>query len=92
MDTQLKEPERETFVEAVMKMGGKTEEEARKTGTLDRADEQVDALFACGYQTPDSQQPGPSRYVWDRTLPVELVPSPAANGQRRLPAHDGAVA
>ena len=33
MDTQLKEPERETFVEAVMKMGGKTEEEARKTGT-----------------------------------------------------------
>ena len=74
MDTQLKEPERETFVEAVMKMGGKTEEEARKTGTLDRADEQVDALFAARYQTANSPA---HRAVWDRTLPVELfLPQP----------------
>jgi alkylation response protein AidB-like acyl-CoA dehydrogenase len=69
MDTQLKEPERETFVEAVMKMGGKTEEEARKTGTLDRADDQVDALFAARYQTANSPV---HRAVWDRKLPVEL--------------------
>src|SRR5262245_21351122 len=69
MDTQLKEPERETFVEAVMKMGGKTEEEARKTGTLDRADDEVDALFAARYQTASSPV---HRAVWDRKLPFEL--------------------
>jgi alkylation response protein AidB-like acyl-CoA dehydrogenase len=69
MDAQLKEPERETFVEAVMKMGGKTEEEARTTGTLDRADDQVDALFAARYQTANSPV---HRAVWDRKLPFDL--------------------
>ena len=69
METQLKEPERETFVEAALKMGGKSEEEARTTGTVDRADDQVDALFAARYQTANSPV---HRAVWDRKLPVEL--------------------
>ncbi len=69
METQLKEPERETFVEAALKMGGKSEEEARTTGTVDRADDQVDALFAARYQTANSPV---HRAVWERKLPVEL--------------------
>ena len=74
METQLKEPERETFIEAALKMGGKSEEEARTTGTVDRADDEVDALFAARYQTANSPV---HRAVWDRKLPVELFfPTP----------------
>jgi alkylation response protein AidB-like acyl-CoA dehydrogenase len=69
MDTELKEPETQTFVETALKLGGKSEEEARKTGSLDRADEQVEALFAPQYQTSNSPI---HRAVWDRELPVEL--------------------
>ena len=50
-------------------MGGKSEEEARTTGTMDRADDQVDALFAARYQTANSPV---HRAVWDRALPVDL--------------------
>ena len=85
MDTQLKEPERETFVEAALKMGGKSEEEARTTGTVDRADDQVDALFAARYQTANSPA---HRAVWDRKLPVELFmpqqPTVSAACQRTM--------
>src|SRR5437868_13827930 len=59
----------QNFVETALKLGGKSEEEARKTGSLDRADEQVEALFAPRYQT--SQSPV-HRAVWDRTFPVDL--------------------
>ncbi len=51
MNTQVREPETQTFVEAALKLGGKSDEEARTTGTVDRADDQVDALFAARYQT-----------------------------------------
>jgi acyl-CoA dehydrogenase len=60
------------FVETALKLGGKSEEEARSTGTLDRADEQVEALFAPRYQT--SQSPI-HRAVWGRDVPVELFRS-----------------
>ena len=69
MDTQLKEPERETFVETALKLSGKSEEEVRTTGKFDRADDQVDALFAARYQTANSPV---HRAVWDRKLPHEL--------------------
>src|SRR6476646_8394601 len=76
MDTQLQESEAQTFLETALKLGGKSEEEARKTGSLDRADEQVEALFAPRYQT--SQSPV-HRAVWDRDLPVELFLPEAAS-------------
>jgi alkylation response protein AidB-like acyl-CoA dehydrogenase len=69
MTQELKEPETQTFVEVALKLGGKSEEEARTTGSLDRADEQVEALFAPRYQTANSPV---HRAVWDRELPVEL--------------------
>src|SRR5437764_827717 len=61
--------EPQTFVEVALTLGGKSAEETRKTGTLDRADEQVEALFAPQYQTANSPV---HRAVWDRDLPVEL--------------------
>jgi alkylation response protein AidB-like acyl-CoA dehydrogenase len=80
MATEVREPETQTFVEAALKLGGKSEEEARTTGTVDRADDQVDALFAARYQTANSPV---HRVVWDREAPLTLfspeppAPSPA---------------
>src|SRR4051794_7290671 len=69
MAQDLKEPESRTFVEVALTLGGKSAEEATKTGKLDRADEQVEALFAPQYQTSHSPA---HRAIWDRELPVEL--------------------
>src|SRR4051812_23968687 len=75
MSQDLKDAEPETFVETALKLGGKSEEEARKTGSLDRADEQVEALFATRYQTAHSPV---HRAVWDRDFPSELfAPEPS---------------
>ncbi len=74
--TTHQQPEGRTFVEMALTLGGKTAEEARTTGTLDRADEQVEALFAPRYQT--SQSPA-HRAVWDHAFPVELFSPVAPN-------------
>lgn len=59
----------ETFVETALKLSGKSAEEARTTGAIDRADEQVEKLFAPKYQTTGSPV---HRAVWDRDLPGDL--------------------
>src|SRR5947209_16152842 len=69
MSEILQENEPQTFVETALRLGGKSEEEARRTGSLDRADDQVEALFAPRYQT--SQSPV-HRAVWDRDFPLDL--------------------
>ncbi len=75
MSQDLQEPETETFVETALKLGGKSEEEARRTGSLDRADDQVEDLFATRYQTAHSPV---HRAVWDREFPSELfAPEPS---------------
>jgi alkylation response protein AidB-like acyl-CoA dehydrogenase len=67
------ESSRETsFAETALKLGGKSEEEARRTGAIDRADDQVEQLFKPQYQTINSPI---HRAVWERTLPVELFES-----------------
>jgi alkylation response protein AidB-like acyl-CoA dehydrogenase len=58
-----------TFVETALKLSGKSEEETRTTGALDRADEQVEKLFATKYQTTGSPI---HRAVWDSELPGDL--------------------
>jgi acyl-CoA dehydrogenase len=68
-ELETRTPEPQTFVEVALALGGKSAEETRKTGTLDRADEQVEALFAPRYQTANSPI---HRAVWDRDLPVDL--------------------
>ena len=62
-----------------MKLGGKSDEEARRMGAIDKADDQVEALFAARFQTVNSPI---HRAVWDRELPIELF-RPASRRRRR---------
>lgn len=65
--------ERESFAETALRMGGKSEEEARRLGAVDRADEQVEALFAPQYQTSNSPV---HRAVWEGKTPLALFTPP----------------
>jgi alkylation response protein AidB-like acyl-CoA dehydrogenase len=63
-----------SFAETALRLGGKTEEEARRTGAVDKADEQVESLFAKRHQTSNSPI---HRAVWENValdgfLPPEL--------------------
>jgi alkylation response protein AidB-like acyl-CoA dehydrogenase len=61
-----------SFAETALKLGGKSDDEARRTGAIDKADDQVEQLFAKRFQTTNSPV---HRAVWDRGLPVELFQS-----------------
>ncbi|TWT37977.1 Acyl-CoA dehydrogenase [Posidoniimonas corsicana] len=58
----------ESFAETALKLGGKSEDEARRTGAIDMADDQVEQLFAAQYQTINSPA---HRAVWDRGVPTD---------------------
>ena len=62
-----------SFAETAMRLGGKSDEEARRLGAVDRADEQVESLFAPQYQTVNSPV---HKAVWDDTVPLELFMPP----------------
>ena len=72
--TTQTERESQSFAEAALRLGGKTEEEARRTGAVDKADDQVEALFAARYQTANSPV---HKAVWDNKVPLELFVPPA---------------
>lgn len=65
--------ERQSFAEAALRLSGKSEEEARRLGAVDRADEQVESLFKPQYQTVNSPV---HRVVWDDKCPVHLFQPP----------------
>src|SRR5437660_9996380 len=67
------ERDRQSFAEAALRLGGKTDEEARRTGAVDRADEQVESLFAPQYQTVNSPI---HKAVWGGRVPLELFSAP----------------
>src|SRR6266436_5961296 len=67
------ERDRQSFAEAALRLSGKTEEEARRTGAMDKADEQVESMFAAQYQTANSPV---HRAVWERSLPLDLFAPP----------------
>jgi alkylation response protein AidB-like acyl-CoA dehydrogenase len=67
------ERDSQSFAEAALRLGGKSDEEARRTGAVDRADDQVEALFAPQYQTVHSPV---HRAVWERQTPLELFQPP----------------
>src|SRR5262245_36471393 len=56
-----------------MRLSGKGEEEAVRTGAVDAADDQVESLFAPQYQTVNSPI---HRAIWDQTVPVDLFAAP----------------
>src|SRR2546422_10088045 len=66
------EQETQSFAETAMRMGGKSEEEARRMGAVDKADEQVDRLFR--FQTANSPI---HKAIWDGKVPLELFAPPA---------------
>ncbi len=63
----------QSFAETALKLGGKSDEEARRTGAIDKADDQVEALFAPQYQTTASPA---HRAIWEGHVPLELFGSP----------------
>lgn len=81
---QQPEEGQESFAETALKLGGKSAEEARRTGAIDSADDNVESLFKPQYQTINSPA---HRAVWDRGLPVDLfrsVPSEAPADVRKV--------
>ncbi len=79
MTTDIKSPQdtdqEASFAETALKLGGKSDDEARRTGAIDKADDQVEALFAPQYQTVNSPA---HAAVWDRGVPVDLFQSKVA--------------
>jgi alkylation response protein AidB-like acyl-CoA dehydrogenase len=74
MATQIQQEEkRESFAEAALRLSGKTEEEARRTGAVDKADDQVESLFAPQYQTVHSPV---HKAVWEDRTPLDLFMPP----------------
>jgi alkylation response protein AidB-like acyl-CoA dehydrogenase len=63
----------QSFAEAALRLSGKSEEEARRTGAVDRADDEVEGLFAPQYQTVNSPV---HKAVWDGRTPLELFAPP----------------
>ena len=64
--------EQKSFAETALELGGKSAEEARRTGVIDEADDQVEALFAPQYQTVNSPA---HRAVWEKQPPCDLFTS-----------------
>jgi acyl-CoA dehydrogenase len=73
MSTTQQDHEKQSFAEAALRLSGKSDEEVRRTGAMDKADEQVEALFAARYQTSNSPV---HRAVWEARVPVELFQPP----------------
>ncbi len=73
-ETPSAAPPEKSFAETALSLGGKSADEARRTGAIDTADDQVEALFAQQYQTANSPA---HRAVWDRGVPTELFASEA---------------
>src|SRR5438309_1150982 len=63
----------QSFAEAALRLSGKTEEEARRTGAVDKADDQVESLFAPQYQTVNSPV---HKAVWEGRVPLDLFAPP----------------
>ena len=61
--------EETSFAETALKLGGKSEEEARRTGAIDLADDQVEKLFKAQYQTVNSPA---HRAIWEPGIPLDL--------------------
>ncbi len=67
--TEVTESTEVSFVETALTLGGKSDLEARTTGAIDRADEQVESLFDPKYQTVGSPI---HQATWERSYPVDL--------------------
>src|SRR3954465_7726463 len=62
-----------SFAETALRLGGKGEEEVRRLGAVDRADEQVETLYAARRRTEGSPV---HRAAWDGRAPLDLFRPP----------------
>jgi alkylation response protein AidB-like acyl-CoA dehydrogenase len=62
-----------SFAETALRLGGKGEDEVRRMGAVDRADEQVETLYAERRRTEGSPV---HRAVWDGRVPLDLFDPP----------------
>ncbi len=62
-----------SFAEEALRLGGKGDEEVRRMGAVDTADDQVESLFADKYKTTASPV---HRAVWDAEVPIDLWSMP----------------
>ncbi|MCS7166401.1 MAG: acyl-CoA dehydrogenase family protein [Gemmatales bacterium] len=69
----MSEANRPSFAETALAQAGKSAEEVRRLGAVDRADEQVEALFQPQYQTVNSPV---HRAVWEGQVPMALFDPP----------------
>ena len=76
--TPTKAPERASFAEEALRLGGKSEDEVRRMGAMDKADEQVEEMFAKNHQTTASPV---YKAVWEKDVPLDLFspPGPAVS-------------
>jgi alkylation response protein AidB-like acyl-CoA dehydrogenase len=65
--------EKQSFAETALRMSGKSDEEVRRMGAMDKADEQVEKLYAERLQTANSPV---HRAVWEGTVPIDLFSPP----------------
>jgi alkylation response protein AidB-like acyl-CoA dehydrogenase len=68
-------PENTTFASEALRMAGKSSEEVRRMGDVDRADDRVEALFQARYQTVNSPV---HRAIWSEGADPELFGLAAA--------------
>lgn len=62
----------DSFAEVALRLGGASEDEAKRTGVLDSADDEVEELFAPRYQTVNSPV---HRAVWEKRSDTALFES-----------------
>ena len=94
MSADLESPKRAdkdqaSFAEMALRLSGKEEDEVRRTGAIDTADEQVETLYSAQYQTSNSPI---HRAVWDNAVPRELFESSPAKADPHRPASDRRLA
>ncbi len=63
----------QSFAEVALRLGGATADEAKRTGAIDTADDQVEDLFASQYKTVNSPA---HRAIWDARVPSDLFYCP----------------
>ncbi len=72
--TQTETNPQGSFAETALRLGGKSDDEARRMGAVDKADDQVEQMFLPQYQTVNSPV---HKAVWERRVPVELFQAAA---------------
>lgn len=82
--SSVKDPKDDvSFAETAMQLAGKTEEESKRTGAVDKTDDEVDSFFAEQYKTSNSPV---HKAIWNAKVPVELFSTPKLDTSLDLPA------